>query len=232
MTGIIKALPPHQRPRERLLRGDGKWLTDIELLAVLIGSGNKERDVVRLAGDLLEGAGGFRRLAEMPAGEVLKMSGMGSANTARIMAAFEIGRRFREERIFKDNIKITSAGDVAYVFMPKMRDLKDEIFLCLFLDGKKRIMDVREITHGTPVSAAPSIRLIASEALRRHAASILCMHNHPSGDPTPSAEDIGFTEELATTVRKLDVDMLDHIIFGNDIYVSLREKGLFTYQKS
>lgn len=156
-----------------------------------------------------------------------KFKGLGQAKIAQIKAAIEIGRRFGKEKI-KEKKKITCAKDIVKLFMPRMRDLKFEIFQALFLDGQNKPIDIGivDIEQGSITQASPVIREIMQKALENFAAALICVHNHPSGNPNPSQEDKDFTKELVSAGKLLQIKVLDHIIFGNDKHFSFADEGL------
>ncbi|HNX90484.1 MAG TPA: DNA repair protein RadC [Candidatus Omnitrophota bacterium] len=222
----LKNLPGHQRPRERLARGELHLLADTELLSLLLGSGTEKNDALMISDDLLSRFGNFRGVARCGFDMLKRVKGIGDVKAARIMAAFEMSRRSSEEKVHDGRVKIGCAGDIAAIFMPRMRDLANEIFMVLFLDSKNRILDVKRVADGAPSSANPDMRRIVSDAFTFNAVSVVCMHNHPSGDPAPSMEDISFTAELSSVMKAVGVIMLDHIVFGDGSYVSFKEKDL------
>lgn len=155
-----------------------------------------------------------------------EFKGLGLAKITQIKAAIEIGRRLKEEKIKEERPQIKSSQDAAEILIPRMRDLKKEVFKILLLNSKNRIIDIIEIEEGTVNQAKPIIREIFQKALQGFASFIICTHNHPSGDPAPSPEDIEFTKELARAGKILLLQCLDHLIIGNDSYFSFSDKGL------
>ena len=154
-----------------------------------------------------------------------EFKGLGKAKIAQIKAAIEIGRRFGEEEIKEISPKITSSNDAAKVLFPRLRDLKNEVFKVLYLDSQNRIIEISEAEEGTVNQAYPIIREILKKALQKYAASIICAHNHPSGNPNPSKEDRDFTSRLAKAAKILDITLLDHIIIGDNRYYSFADEG-------
>jgi len=154
-----------------------------------------------------------------------EFKGLGPAKLAQIKAALEIGRRFREEEVLEERPKMTSSKDVAEMMMPRLRDLKFEVFKTILLDGQNRVIKIEEESQGTVNYAAPIIREIFQKALRQFTVSIICLHNHPSGDPTPSQEDCLFTNKLKEAGRIMQVRVLDHIIIGDNQYYSFADHG-------
>ena len=150
---------------------------------------------------------------------------MGAAKITQIKAAIEIGRRFREEEAKENKTKIKSSKDVVSMLMPRMRDLKFEIFKIVLLDAQNKIIDIVDVVQGTVNRATPVIREIFQKALQHFTVSIICTHNHPSGDVLPSREDIAFTRELCQAGKVMQIKVLDHIIFGNNVSYSFADKG-------
>ncbi|MBA7665403.1 hypothetical protein ES703_73473 [subsurface metagenome] len=153
-----------------------------------------------------------------------EFKGIGKAKIAQIRAALEIGRRFREEVVRENKLRIRSSKTVAEILMPRMRDLKKEVFKILLLNSQKKVIDIVEITEGTVNHANPIIREIFQRAIQAFASSIVCVHNHPSGDVYPSREDRDFTTELCKAGQILQVKVLDHIIIGDNEYYSFTDR--------
>jgi len=222
----IKEWPLEDRPREKLLLRGEHTLSDAELLAILLRTGNKGESALDLARRILGEFGTFRNMSHVHPSRWREFKGLGEAKIAQIRAALEIGRRFREETLKERKVKITSSRDVAEIYLPRMRDLKKEVFKVVFLNSKNFILHTREITEGTTDSAYPIIREIFSLAFQYFATGIICLHNHPSGDPSPSREDKEFTRRLKEVGEALQVRVLDHLIFGDNTYFSFADEGL------
>ncbi len=222
----IKNWPRDERPREKLFKFGEHTLSDSELLAILLRTGSKGQSAVALARNIIQEFKSFRNMSHTDIRRWKKIKGLGQAKIAQIKSAIEIGRRFRKEKI-KKKPKITSAREVVDILMPRMRDLKYEVFQVLFLDGQNQpIDDIVEIEQGSITQASPVIREIIHKALENFAAALICVHNHPSGNPNPSQEDKDFTTELISAGKLLQIKVLDHIIFGNDEYFSFADEGL------
>ncbi|MBU1121719.1 MAG: DNA repair protein RadC [Candidatus Omnitrophota bacterium] len=222
----INNWPKDDRPREKLLKYGEHTLNNSELLAILLRSGVKGQSALDLARAILKKFKTLRDLSHTDSCDWKEFKGLGNAKIAQIKAAVEIGRRFIEEETKETKPKITSSKDIAKIFIPRMRDLKKEIFKVLFLTSKNQIIDILEMAEGTVNQANPIIRDIFQKALQNFAVSIICAHNHPSGDPTPSTEDKEFTQQLTAAGKTLQIQMLDHIIIGNNTYFSFADKGL------
>jgi DNA repair protein RadC len=158
-------------------------------------------------------------------GEWKIIKGLGSAKLAQIKAALEIGRRFRENEVREDRLIIRSSNDIVTLLSPQLRDLKKESFKTVFLDAKNVIIDIETSTQGTVNQAVPFVREIIFSALQRHAVALICSHNHPSGDPSPSIQDKQFTHELKKAASLMNIKMLDHIIIGNNKFYSFADEA-------
>jgi DNA repair protein RadC len=224
-TGI-KNWPKDDRPREKLFKEGEHKLSNTELLAILLRSGVKGQSAIDLARKIIQKFKTFRKLSHTDIRDWGSFKGLGVAKIAQIKAAIEIGRRFREEEIKENKLKIKSAKDVVEFMMPRMRDLNDEVFKVLLLDAKNRIKEIIEITEGTVTKATPIIRKIFHKAAQSWATSIICVHNHPSGDPKPSREDKIFTDELVQAGKVLQIKVLDHIIIAGAKYYSFTEEKI------
>jgi len=223
-TGI-KNWPEDERPREKLFKSGEHTLSDTELLAILLRSGSKGQSAIDLARRIIEEFKTFRNMSHTDIRQWKGFKGLGQAKIAQIKAAIEIGRRFGEEKIEKKK-KITCAKDIVNLLMPRMRDLKYEIFKVLFLDGGNKLIEISEMEQGSISQASPVIREIMHRALQGFAAAIICVHNHPSGNPNPSQEDKDFTKELISAGKTMQIKVLDHIIFGDNTHFSFADEGL------
>ena len=225
-TTPINKWPKDDRPREKLMKNGEHTLTNSELLAILLRNGVKGQSAIDLARGILQKFKTFRNLSHTDLSRWKEFKGLGMAKIAQIKAAIEIGRRFREDEIREHKPKIKSSKEAVKILMPRMRDLKKEVFKILLLDSRGRIINILEITEGTVGRAAPIVREIFQKALQNFAASIICVHNHPSGEPAPSCEDKDFTENLCRAGKALQIDILDHIIIGNNQYYSFTDEGI------
>lgn len=221
----IKGWPEGERPREKLLKFGEHMLTDSELLAILLRSGTKGNSAVDLGRNLITKFKNFRNMSHTDISQWREFKGLGDAKICQIKAAIEIGRRFMTEEK-KTEGKIESSKEVADLFMPRMRDLKKEVFKVLLLDGQNNIMDTVEIDEGIVTQASPSVREIIQRALQSFAASIVAVHNHPSGNSNPSQEDRRFTKELVSAGKIMQIKILDHVIIGDNKYYSFADSGL------
>ena len=221
----IKEWPEDERPREKLLKLGPQFLSDAELLALLIGSGTNGITAVDLAKRLMVEHKTLATLASRDVVELIRMKGIGPASGARILAAFEIGRRIEMGGESK-RIRITSPEDVVKSYFPVLRGLKKEIFKVILLDsGNKIIRDVT-ISQGTLNASLVHPREVFKTAIDYLAAGIILIHNHPSGESAPSIEDRQITAQLIKAGEIMGIPVLDHIIIGENNYFSFGEKGL------
>ncbi|HEY8062259.1 MAG TPA: DNA repair protein RadC [Gemmatimonadales bacterium] len=214
------------RPRERLWRLGATSLTVVELLAILLGTGDRVHDALEVASLLLKPAdGGLRRLAARPPGELMLTAGVGRAKAGRLLAAFELADRIaREERPAVP--RIAEPGDVVRLVGSRLRDLQVEEFHLLALDTRSRVLRDVLVTRGLLDSSLVHPREVFRAAISEAAAGIILVHNHPSGDPTPSAEDRAVTRQLVAAGQLLDLPVYDHVIVAGDRFVSFATAGL------
>jgi DNA repair protein RadC len=219
-------LVPRDRPRERLWALGAPALTSAELLAVLFGTGRGGRTALDIAAGLLElTEGSLRRLAQRPSAELLRLQGIGPTKAGRLMAAFELGVRLaREEK--PPALRIREPEDVVRLFNGRLRDLQVEEFHLLALDSQSQVLREILITRGLLNSSLVHPREVFRAAIAEAAAGIIVVHNHPSGDPTPSAEDRAVTRQLAEAGRLLDLPLYDHVIIAGDRHLSFAATGL------
>lgn len=226
MSTPVARLPTADRPRERLWALGPGALTTAELLAVLLGTGRGGESVLDVAARLLEVSdGSLRRLAQRPRAELLRAEGVGPTKAARLLAAFELGvRTSREERPALPRIR--EPEDVVRLFDTRLRDLQVEEFHLLALDSQSQVLREVLVTRGLLNSSLVHPREVFRAAIAEAAAGIIVVHNHPSGDPTPSAEDRAVTQQLAAAGRLLDLPLYDHVIIAGDRFLSFATAGL------
>jgi DNA repair protein RadC len=181
---------------------------------------------IDLARKMLAKFGTFRNMSHSDDRDWKEFKGLGPAKIAQIKAALEIGRRFREDEVLPSKQKIATAKEVVDIIMPQMRDLKTEVFKVVYLNSNNKIIDIADAAYGTVNQAAPIVREIIHGALQKFAAAIICVHNHPSANISPSAEDKKITGELSAAAKLLGIRMLDHIIIGDGSYFSFADEGL------
>ena len=220
----IREMRAEERPRERMQHHGPGALSHAELLAILLRTGTKDESSVHLAQRILNESGGLRRLAESEWEELTRIRGIGPAKALQLQAAIELGRRVARSRL-PDTVKITCPQDAANLLMEELRHLKEEHFVCLFLDTKNQVIGRQTLSIGSLNASIVHPREVYRAAIRRSSASILCAHNHPSGDPTPSPEDIALTRRLSEAGELLGVELLDHLVIGDNRYTSLKETG-------
>lgn len=223
----IKELPPDSRPRERLIRQGVKALSDAELLAIILRSGNKRENVVEVANKLLKSYN-LKSLSRLRVNTLKKNLGIGETKASQIIASFELGRRLSR---FNDGKKImvNNAKDIARLFLHELSSLKKEHFLGIYLDSRKRIIKEETIFIGTLNSSLVHPREIFKVALDEGAAAIILIHNHPSGDNKPSDDDIKVTKEIIEAGNIMGIEVVDHIIIAGNKYFSFREKETCTF---
>ncbi|MCM3715095.1 RadC family protein [Halalkalibacter oceani] len=221
---LIRDVPVRERPRERLLTEGARALSNQEILAILLRTGTKQESVLQLAQRLLTAFDGISMLKEAAIEELCLVKGIGQAKAVELAAAVELGRRLHSLQP-DERYVIRSPEDVANYVMEDMRFLLQEHFDCLYLNTKNQVLHRKTIFIGSLNASIVHPREVFKEALRRSAASVVCLHNHPSGDPTPSREDIDVTKRLHEAGKVLGIEVLDHVIIGDRRYISLKEKG-------
>jgi len=221
----IKDWPEHERPRERLIKYGADKLQDAELLAIILRTGGVEDTAIDLARILLNKFGNFRGLDAKSVSELCEINGVGPAKAAQIKAALEIGKRMAAEQV-KIKEKINTCGDVYNLVGPYMRDLNREEFKIILLTSRNNLILERTVFEGSLTESIVNAREIVKEALNNAAAGIVFVHNHPSGDPSPSTEDKNLTRRLVNACKLVGIRPYDHIIIGKDRYYSFAEDGL------
>ena len=221
----IKELPPSEQPRERLRDYGAAALSDAELLAILLRVGVAGTNVVQLAQQLLVERGGWAGLLRADYADLCKRHGLGEAKTSALKAALEIGRRLllveHEQRV-----QIKSPTDVAQLLMLEMGHLDQEHLRTVLLDTKNRVQGIHTVYVGSLNTSLIRVGEVFKAALKNNSAALIVVHNHPSGDPTPSPEDVLVTREIVAAGLLLDIEVLDHLVIGHGRFVSLRERGL------
>ncbi|MGE7759041.1 RadC family protein [Peribacillus sp. NPDC097895] len=221
---LIRDYPKEERPRERFLQDGPQSLSNQELLALLLRTGTKEESVLQLSGRLINSFKGLRLLKEASVEELTVIKGIGEAKAIHILASVELGRRINKLND-QDRYVIRSPEDGANYCMEEMRFLSQEHFVCLYLNTKNQVLQKTTVFIGSLNASIVHPREVFKEAFKRSAASIICLHNHPSGDPSPSREDIEVTKRLVECGKIIGIEVLDHIIIGEHKYISLKEKG-------
>jgi DNA repair protein RadC len=222
---MIRDLPADLRPRERLIYAGPAALSTAELLAIILRVGGRGENAIRMAERLLSRFGGLAGLARAGFDELRGQHGMGEAKATQIKAALELGRRLLATSPL-ERPQITGPADAANLLQLEMQQLEQEQLRTVLLDTKNFVQRVSTVYSGSLNSAVVRIGEVFRDAIRANAASIIVAHNHPSGDPTPSPEDVRVTELLVEAGRLLDIEVLDHLIIGRNRFVSLKEQRL------
>jgi DNA repair protein RadC len=221
----IKAWPAEERPRERLLRLGPQALSDAELLAILIRDGTRDQTALDLARTILAQARNLRGLAARNARELTRLKGIGDAKAVALLAALEIGRRI-EAYEDPEICVLRTPADVAHRMIPLLRDRPTELFYVLALDAKNGLKAEVELSRGTLNASLVHPREVFKAAIDNIAASIIVVHNHPSGNPEPSREDVEITRQLVDAGKIVGIPLHDHVIVAGNSYTSLAEKGM------
>ncbi|MEM9058482.1 MAG: DNA repair protein RadC [Pseudomonadota bacterium] len=221
----LQTLDARARPRERLLALGSGSLSDAELLAVFLGTGHGSRDALALAHDVLGHFGTLRNLVLADATGFCRQVGLGPARYAQLQAALEIGRRHLRQSLAQ-RVALSSPKVTADFLQAELRDRPHEVFCCLCLDNRHRVISFDELFRGTIDGASVHPREVVKLALERNAAAIILAHNHPSGVPEPSQADELITRRLIDALALVDIRVLDHIVVGDCVCVSFAERGL------
>ena len=229
MTIMVRDLPVEERPQEKLLAAGAAGLSNTELLAVLLRTGTREKSVLRIAEEVLAyyKERGLLAIAHIPAAELAAIHGVGQAKAATILAAVELGRRL--SMLEAECVEVVNGPeDVAHFAMPRFRFEQREHFAVMLLNTKNHILGLHDVSVGSLQASVVHPREVFRTAVDYAAASMILLHNHPSGDPTPSHEDIAVTARLVKAGKIMDIPVLDHVIIGRNRYVSLKDKGLMS----
>jgi len=223
----MKDLGKEERPRERLVRLGPRALSNAELVAILLRTGSHGASALDVAHRVLalgREEGPLRYLVRATLEELTRVPGVGPAKAVQLKAAVELGRRITTEGTAREPVR--SPRDVSALVMEEMRHLDREQFRIVLLDTKNHVLGVRTVSVGSLSSSIVHPREIFKEAIARSSAAIILVHNHPSGDPTPSREDVEVTRRLMEAGRLLGIEVLDHVVVGDNKYVSLKETGM------
>jgi len=225
----INRWPEDERPREKLIKKGPEYLSDCELLAIILrtGIGNKKERIsaLDLAKKTLTEYGSLKNLLDLSLSEFLKINGIGRAKAAQVMAAIELGRRAVSEKN-GNNVSFRCSEEVANYYIPLLKDLKKEQFRVLLLDVKNKIIKEVLISQGSLTSSIVHPREVIKPVIRDSAASVIFIHNHPSGDPEPSNDDIEITDRLCKSFNIVGINVLDHIIVAENGYFSFKQKQM------
>lgn len=219
-----------ERPREKLMRHGAGNLSDAELLGLIFRSGTRTRNgsvsAVQLGRALLKEYGSLHGLSTRDPRELMRITGVGPAKGVQLAAAFEIGRRIEASVGRGERIQICSPDDVAAAFIPRMRDLKKEIFKIVLLNTANVIISDYTVSEGGLAASIVEPRAVFQRAVLENAAAVICIHNHPSGNPEPSREDIRITRQLVEAGKLMGIPVHDHLIVAGNGYTSMAERGL------
>ncbi len=221
----IKDMRSDDRPRERLERQGPQSLSNPELLAILLGTGAPGLNAVQLAQELLDEFGGLPGLHKAEHDDLVKTRGIGPAKAAQLGAAVELGRRLAVS-VPEDRPAIQSPEQAAELVMYEMGALSQEHLRVLLLDTRNQLIRIAEVYQGSLNTSLIRVGEVFRDAVRANAASVIVVHNHPSGDPSPSAEDVAVTRAMVDAGRLLDIEVLDHLVIGTGRFISLKSKGL------
>lgn len=222
----VKDLPPDDRPREKLLLRGAQNLSDAELVAILLRTGKKGKSVIEIAREIINKEGNLAVLATRTVASLKKIDGIGDDKAATLAAAFELSRRILSQAKSLSNKKITSPQDIAEFFIPLLRDEIKEKFIVVCLNSSNKIISYETISVGNLNSSVVHPREVFKVAIDNSSANIILIHNHPSGNPEPSNEDIRITKKIVEAGKILDILVFDHLIIAAETYTSFVEKRL------
>ena len=226
MTLKIKDWAEEDRPREKLLAKGIMSLSDAELIAIIIGSGNSNESAVELSRRILQASqNNLNALGKFTVTDLQKFKGIGEAKAISIVAALEIGRRRKKDAV-PENQQIQSSNDVFEIFQPMLADIPHEEFWVLLLNRSNRIIDKLRVSQGGVSGTVTDLRLILKPAIEKLASSIILCHNHPSGNNKPSDNDIAITQKAKEAAKFMDIAVLDHIIICEKNYYSFADEGV------
>lgn len=221
----VKEWPENERPRERLIKFGAESLSDAQLLAIILRTGSNRKTVMETSIELFQRFGGLKGLEEASVRELKSFKGLGIAKIAQIKASFELGKRALTQKAWE---KIFNSAETVYSYcFPKLMGLKKEIFITLLLDTKLKLIKEIKVSEGTLNQSLIHPREVFKEAVKESAYAVILVHNHPSGDPTPSEQDIEVTKKLKKASEYLEIPILDHVIIGRGKYFSMKEIGMF-----
>jgi len=222
---LIRELPAQERPRERLKKYGAASLSNAELLAIILRTGAASESVLNLSAKLLARFGGLNGLAKAGFGELCSERGLGEAKASQLKAALELGRRFLSAQPGERPL-VRSPEDIANLLQAEMAFLEQEELRVVLLNSKNQVLSTPQLYKGSVNTSQVRVSELFRDAVRENCPALIVVHNHPSGDPTPSPEDIQITEQMVSSGKLLDIEVLDHIIIGQQGYISLKERGL------
>lgn len=221
----ITDLPENERPRERLLRYGAESISNVELLSIILRTGTFDENIISLSTRVLKNLGGLNGLLNSNIEELTQIKGIGKAKAAQILALAEISKRFKSFRS-GNQYKINNPQDVSNLIMEDLRYLKKEHLKVIMLNAKNYVISIKDVSIGSLTMSIVHPREVFLEAIKKSSASIIVCHNHPSGIPAVSDEDIKTTLRLKECGKILGIELLDHIIIGDGIYLSMKEKRI------
>jgi DNA repair protein RadC len=222
---MIKDMPAEERPRERLAHAGPGALSTAELLAIILRTGVSGENVLSVAQRLLAKYNGLGGLGRASFAELCAEKGLGPAKAAQLKAALELGRRLMVASP-NERPQVKSPADAANLLMGEMSLLQQEHMRVMLLDTRNRVQDIHTVYQGSLNTTTVRVGELFREAIRGNSAAIIVAHNHPSGDPAPSPEDVAVTQQIVSAGKLLDIEVLDHLVIGQQCFVSLRERGL------
>ena len=222
----LSDIPINERPMEKLIRFGADSLSNAELLAVILRTGTRGENIISLSNRILSELDGLDGLLNLNIEDISKIKGVKNVKASQILAIVELFNRFKTLKATKEQLKITSPKDIGNLLINEMSNLNQEVLKVVLLNTKNIVIGDKNIFKGTLNSSIVHPREIFREALKSGCANIIISHNHPSGDPTPSKEDINMTLRIKECSNIMGIGLLDHIIVGNNKYISLKEKGI------
>lgn len=222
----INDIPKNERPMERLIKFGADSLSNAELLAILLRTGTRGENIISISTRLLSQVDGLDGLLNISLDDIKKIRGIKNVKACQLMAMTELFKRFNTLRSQRQEYKITSPKDVADLLINEMNGLNQEVLKLILLNTKNIIIGVKDVFKGSLNTSIVHPREIFSEAVKKGSANIIICHNHPSGDPMPSKEDINLTVRIKQCGELMGIGLLDHIVIGNNKYISLKEKGI------
>lgn len=221
----IKSLLSEERPREKLSNNGSETLSNAELLGIILNNGSKIKSAIGLGEDIINKANGIKNITNLSLNELMEIDGIGIAKASRILSALELSKRISKANGL-ESLKFNSPVSIYNTYSEELRYLKKEIFKVLLLDAKNKHLADANVSEGSLSASIVHPREVMLEAVKHSASKIILLHNHPSGDPSPSLEDINITKTLKESGELLGIPVLDHIIIGDGKYFSFKENNL------
>jgi len=221
---LIKEMPQTERPRERLKKQGKQALSTSELIAIILRTGTKHRNVIEIAGDVYRQFKSIGAINATPVHELAKIRGLGEVKSIQLIAALELGRRMYEEQV-PNQVLVDNPKAIFQYMRPHVEHLRQEVFSAIYLNTKAQIIHREQLFVGGLDSAIVHPREVFKHAVNHSAASVILVHNHPSGDPSPSESDLSMTRAIIKAGTLMHINVLDHIIIGRGRYYSMREHG-------